>query len=270
LNPLPFLFAYQLAETKVLSDIHFSAYALGDLEPPYSAESQWIASSREGAIEGIALEYHGLIPPVVFLMGSSPAISALLMSQTLPQLFSFASPLDIDGLLACYYKLSPMYQMYRMRTNKGIYVGLSSSDRKDIDCTILTEQHGQEIQDLLDEAARIDERDLRDIAYHPSMLKDGYYRGIYQEGRLIAVAGTHMVANQSRMAAIGNVAVHPEFRRRGLGTIVSDAVTKSLIANQFDLIVLNVRQNNLPALRLYRKLGYRQVTAYIEGIATRK
>jgi ribosomal protein S18 acetylase RimI-like enzyme len=157
-----------------------------------------------------------------------------------------------------------------MRTNKGIYVGLPSNDRSDVECVVLAEQHGQEIQDLLDETARTDKRDWRDIAYRPSMLKTGYYRGVYQHNMLVAVAGTHVVAHQSKMAALGNVVVHPEFRRRGLGTFVSDAVTKSLIADHFDLIMLNVWQNNLPAQRMYRKLGYKRVASYIEGIASRK
>jgi ribosomal protein S18 acetylase RimI-like enzyme len=102
------------------------------------------------------------------------------------------------------------------------------------------------------------------------MLRGGAYFGILDADRLLAVAGTHLLAPQAGMAALGNVVTRPEARGQGHGTIVSQAVTESLLARGFELIVLNVRRENHAAIRIYHKLGYYRTGDFIEGFAERR
>ena len=41
------------------------------------------------------------------------------------------------------------------------------------------------------------------------MLANGTYYGVYEDGALIAMAGTHLEAPSISIAAVGNVVTHP-------------------------------------------------------------
>ncbi|MEW6180823.1 MAG: GNAT family N-acetyltransferase [Chloroflexota bacterium] len=53
--------------------------------------------------------------------------------------------------------------------------------------------------------------------------------------------------------------VHPDFRNHGLGSLMVRHVEKDLIRRGFQRLTLNVAKNNLDALRLYLRLGFRIV-----------
>ena len=55
-----------------------------------------------------------------------------------------------------------------------------------------------------------------------------------------------------------NVAVHPDFRRRGVGAaLIAEAVAEAQAAKA-QLMILEVRRSNLGARRLYRKFGFEE------------
>ena len=56
-----------------------------------------------------------------------------------------------------------------------------------------------------------------------------------------------------------NVAVHPDFRRQGVGAQLVVALEAALRQRQVYSLSLEVRASNDPARALYEKLGFRQV-----------
>ena len=72
---------------------------------------------------------------------------------------------------------------------------------------------------------------------------------------LAGYIGSQSVLGESDMM---NVAVAPEFRRRGVGRALVQALLAALAADNHCLS-LEVRASNEPALALYRQLGFRQV-----------
>ena len=58
---------------------------------------------------------------------------------------------------------------------------------------------------------------------------------------------------------IGNVAVHPDNRRRGVGDAMLDALEHSARETQLRFLTLEVRASNSPAIGLYEKHGYDRV-----------
>jgi ribosomal-protein-alanine N-acetyltransferase len=64
-----------------------------------------------------------------------------------------------------------------------------------------------------------------------------------------------LVAEQ---AHINNLAVLPELRERGLGTHLLAAIIEEAAHLGAELMTLEVRQSNTPALRLYARSGFRQ------------
>ena len=56
-----------------------------------------------------------------------------------------------------------------------------------------------------------------------------------------------------------NVAVHPDFRRKGIAESLIDTLIQELKNRGSHALMLEVRASNAPAIALYEKLGFRQV-----------
>lgn len=102
--------------------------------------------------------------------------------------------------------------------------------------------------------------------FMPSTVDDGAYFGIYENGQLVSAAGTHVLARQEGAAAIGNVYTRRDRRGRGLARAVTLAVARTLA--DVETVVLNVRHDNTPALRLYENLGFERHCLFHEAVAT--
>jgi len=55
-----------------------------------------------------------------------------------------------------------------------------------------------------------------------------------------------------------NIAVHPQFRRSGVGGLLLKATIDEARERKADVVTLEVRRSNLPARCLYRKLAFEE------------
>ena len=99
--------------------------------------------------------------------------------------------------------------------------------------------------------------------FEPRMLDTKRYFGIRQDGKLVSVAGVHVYSARYRVAALGNITTHPDYRGRGYGRIASARVCKSLLS-EIDYIGLNVKADNTSAIRCYEKLGFETIGSFGE------
>ena len=77
------------------------------------------------------------------------------------------------------------------------------------------------------------------------------------EGEQVAgYIGSQSVMGESDMM---NVAVHPDFRRQGIGEKLILALVEQLKTFGNHSLALEVRASNEPAISLYKKLGFQQV-----------
>lgn len=60
-------------------------------------------------------------------------------------------------------------------------------------------------------------------------------------------------------AHLGNVAVAPEFRRRGIATELTKKVIEETEARAVRMVTLEVRVSNLSAIKLYRNFGFKTI-----------
>ena len=79
------------------------------------------------------------------------------------------------------------------------------------------------------------------------------YIGYFAGQRLIAFAGYWLIVDE---AHIVNVAVHPDYRRRGWGELLMRRLITLCLAAGAARMTLEVRRQNLAGCRLYRKLGF--------------
>ena len=79
---------------------------------------------------------------------------------------------------------------------------------------------------------------------------------LMQEGRALAYAGMQVVLDEG---AITNVATHPEYRRRGLGAQLFEALFLEARRRGVRAVTLEVRVSTQPAIALYEKFGFATV-----------
>ena len=73
-------------------------------------------------------------------------------------------------------------------------------------------------------------------------------------GRLAAYGGVQYVLDEGNIV---NIATHPDYRRRGYGKAVVEALIKYAKNNRLDSISLEVRESNRAAIELYSSLGFK-------------
>jgi ribosomal-protein-alanine N-acetyltransferase len=74
--------------------------------------------------------------------------------------------------------------------------------------------------------------------------------------RLAGYVGSQSVLGESDMM---NVAVHPDYRRKGIAEALCNALIEALKKKENHCLTLEVRASNEPAKVLYEKLGFIQV-----------
>jgi predicted GNAT family acetyltransferase len=149
----------------------------------------------------------------------------------------------------------------------GKHYKMALSDKaaiSDVDCSQATRLGENDLDEVLE---------LYNQAYPGSwfdsrMLNTRQYFGIRMGEKLISVAGIHVYSQKYNVAALGNIATHPHYRRRGLGTSVTARLCQSLSEN-VEHIGLNVKADNAAAISLYEKLGFEVVTSYHEYAVAR-
>jgi len=102
--------------------------------------------------------------------------------------------------------------------------------------------------------------------FYPSMVTDGVFFGVYEQGVLAAAAGTHLFAPEEDVVAIGNIYTMRGCRGRGLGRLVTSGVIEAV--KNIGTVGLNVRADNPAALHLYESLGFVRHCPFYEGLAT--
>ena len=236
------------------SDRLFAAYALCDLEDREFGKTRWGGAFEGDRLIAVALEYSGLTPQPLFVLGGPDGIEAILRDVVRPRAAYVAALPDALPAVQGVYRLDPGPPMVRMWVDRTRF-----------------RPYPADVQRLLPsdigELNRLYQ--LGFASWLPSSaIGEGVYFGIRVGGRLVAAAGTHVIGRQARLAVVGNVLTSVDYRGRGFATAVTGAVTAELLRT-CDQVVLNVRSDNPPALQAYRRLGYAEHVRFEERLAHR-
>ena len=74
-----------------------------------------------------------------------------------------------------------------------------------------------------------------------------------KDKKIIGYCGMWGVAGEGQ---INNVAIHPDFRKQGIGYEMLQYAMEKAIEKKITTFTLEVRKSNVAALNLYRKLGF--------------
>lgn len=232
-----------------------AAYAICDLEDREFAKTRWGIARDGEAVVAVVLEYRGLSPQPLFVMGDPAAVAAVLREEIHPRLAYLAADSAHLPAIARTYRIDPGPPMLRMWVNRDMF-----QPAEGIALRLLP----VEIADL----NRL--YGLGFTSWLPAeSIAQGVYYGVRVGGRLVAAAGTHVVSPAARLGVVGNVMTDPDFRGLGYAKLTTSAVTQELLRT-CDEVVLNVRSDNPPAIAAYRALGYREYCRFEERLVRRR
>ncbi|MEV0326722.1 GNAT family N-acetyltransferase [Micromonospora echinospora] len=226
-------------------------YELGDLDDFFWPYTTWF---RRG--DQVVLLYGATSPPTLLAFGRSGCAAGLgaLLAEVAPVLpervYAHLSP-GLVGALAGRFRVDGAVAHRRLAlTDVGRLAGVRAAGE------VLTGADLPELAELYAVA-------YPDNWFDPRMVETGQYLGVRVAGELAAVAGVHVWSPVFRVAAVGNVATRPGVRGRGLASAVVAALCVRL-RESVDHVALNVRADNVAALRLYERLGFTPVVGYGE------
>ncbi len=231
-------------------------YHIGDLDDFYWNYTTWIAL-KENSVKAILLLYTAVNPPVLLALSSEDKKGKLkdLLNSSLHLLpnkfYSHLTP-EIEKVLLPYYNLDSHGKYQKM-----VLSDESKSDNfKNADVIKLKPGDIKEIQYLYKES-------YPDNSFDPRMLETGTYFGIRDGSKLVSIAGVHVYSQKYKVAALGNITTHPEFRGKGFGKQVTAHLCRYLL-KKVKTIGLNVSQSNSAAIKCYEELGFKFTAPYLE------
>jgi RimJ/RimL family protein N-acetyltransferase len=243
-----------LLRTFMERDRLFAAYAICDLEDREFPRTRWAGAFAGNDLTAIGMEYSGLTPQPLFMMGDSDGIEAILREVLRPRAAYLAARSESMPAVERLYRVDQGPPMVRMWVDRAHFKPFPADVRR---------LHPGEIGEL----NRLYQ--LGFASWLPSSsIAEGVYYGIRVNGKLVSAAGTHVVSPRARLAVVGNVLTQVDHRGRGYATAVTGAVTAELL-EVCDQVVLNVRADNPPALQAYRRLGYAEHVRFEERLVHR-
>lgn len=231
-------------------------YCIGDLDDFFWPHTTWFGLAEDENILSIALLYTGLeTPTLLCFYESRPEYPLELLKRIRAELPS-----------RLYTHLSP-----------GL-TGLFKRDSKVVDFGAHYKMTLKRIPENVndDNIRRLSGGDLSSIltfytASYPGnwfdgrMLETGKYFGYFMNGMLIGIAGIHVYSEKYRIAALGNIATHPDYRGQQIAYKLTSVLCKDIKKNA-DVIGLNVKADNEFAIRCYQKAGFEVVGEYDESL----
>lgn len=223
-------------------------YALGDLDAELFANTEWF-------VPDLTLVLHLYDTTILFAIGPGSVREAL-DHVTWPVHLQVQA--DVLAEVARYATITTTKLMWRMGW-KGTALPRSIAPA-------VRRLSGDDVSALQALYADGDGTGEAPDFFFPSMVTDGVFFGVEEDGALVAAAGTHLLARDEGVAAIGNVYTRRDRRGRGLGRAVTIAVLTDLAG--IGTIGLNVRADNDAAIRMYEGLGFTRHCRFTEALAT--
>ena len=236
----------------LLKDPYQHLYELGNLHEKLFSRSEWFCAEENSEIKAMAMVHKTEDEKnnMVFLLENKNTEHAagLLrgIKAVLPAAFYAHVTRETAELLKPEYQINAPVIYDKMRISGDMLVGGSVK--------------------YPEYTYRVNANDFETVneflrAINPSaffmhaMLKTGKYFIIRKNSDIIAMAGVHFYSKETGIAAIGNVATAPEYRGKGYAGSVTASLVKDLWKD-VKYIGLNVRNDNIAAIKAYEKMGF--------------
>ena len=249
------LYDKNLIEAFLRRNVYLHIYSIGDLDDFFFPDTVWYGWEQENEIQAVALLYKASADPTLLALSEQQDVMRQLVQSIyhlLPERFyAHLSPAVAEAI---------QKQCETKSYGKHYKMGLKNRTLlDDIDCSQAIRLTEDELDDMLGLYKESYPRNW----FNERMLQTKQYFGLRLDNRLVSVAGVHVYSEQYRVAALGNIVTHSDYRGRGFGKAVTARLCQSLFEH-VDNIGLNVKADNAAAIALYEQLGFEIVSAYYE------
>ena len=232
------------------------SYHLGDLDDFFFPYCQWasIYHPTRAIIQEAVLIYSGGATTTVLMFGLSDQFSTLMsdLVDLLPPKFHGHFQESTRELLLTRYDQRDLGKYLKMKLED--LDKLKSYEKNRHQIRRLSESDLEQLKELFASAHS-------DNYFIDRMLQTGKYFGIEADSKIVSVAGVHVCSDEYKIAALGNIATHPDFRGQGMGKAVTAHLTNELAAAGMT-VCLNVSADNRSVLSVYEQLGFVSVYKY--------
>ncbi len=229
-------------------------YSIGDLDNFFWPKTIWFALNQNETINAIALLYVGMEPSTLlsFYDEESYYSSQLLekIKSILPNKLNMHLSPDLINIFGKENIIEHYGFNYKMLLNKEVNEINDKNIRK---LTIDDLQIIKNFYEISYPQNWFDER----------MLQTNKYYGYFSKNKLIGISGIHVYSEEYKVAALGNIATHPDFRGQQIGYKLTSALCFDL-QKTVDSIGLNVKSDNEYAIKCYKKIGFEIVGEFGE------
>jgi ribosomal protein S18 acetylase RimI-like enzyme len=242
-------------EAFLRKNVYLHIYSIGDLDDFFWPNTAWYGWEKGGEIQAVALLYTASPEPTLLAVSEQEDV----MWELVRSIFHI-----LPGRF--YAHLSPrvaetVEQQCKVKSyGKHYKMGMkNASHLHDIDCSRVIRLTENDLDDMLG----LYKEGYPENWFDARMLQTKQYFGLRLKNRLVSVAGIHVYSEKYKVAALGNIVTHPDYRGNGFGKSVTARLCQSLAEN-VDNIGLNVKADNAAAVAMYRKLGFEIVGTYYE------
>jgi predicted GNAT family acetyltransferase len=240
----------------LMQDMISNFFALLDLRFHRDRTKFWVALEGESNIIGYLLEYDNRI---VYLRGDPECVDELLKMTSLVRPEFNVEPAHIQTVTGFYEPTTPI----GTNRDKINVISAMEVDKKHFKLA-LTRAPKKLGADEFDALEELYGKFYEEMALGPvtreqikgtfdRCTKHGATYGIYDENDLVSFAsGTCALEDVAHIAPVYTL---PKFRRRGYATSACSALAQELL-NTNERTILFVSKNNIPALKVYRKIGF--------------
>jgi RimJ/RimL family protein N-acetyltransferase len=239
------------AETILLRDPVWNCFALADLEPPLRNYSQFPVARQDGSSEHALclILRHPIIGQVISPYGNEEGVAAILNQVALPERVLIQAQERHFPLLQRHYRPESNWRsMLRMAIPPSSQPSpsqlpappqpikqMSMADVPALEA--LYAQHGE-------------------APLSAELFARAIFFGAYEGEQIVAAGGTHVLSLKYGIAVIGYILTAPQARGQGYATAITAALVAKLFELHFSTVVLNVFEDNRPAVRIYRRLDF--------------
>lgn len=229
-------------------------YSLGDLDDVFWPNTTFYGEDLGEEVSRVTLLYRGTGLPVLLALGSEGLFGseyARFLSPLLPDpVYAHLAP-GLEDFFCADYDITAVGDHYKMSLVEP--KALRGAEAEGV--FRMNASHLPELTELYG--------GYPGNAFDPVMLSTGKYFGVRKQGVLVSVAGVHVFSSRFRVAALGNITTHPAYRNQGFARLVTTCLCQELL-DEVEIIGLNVKADNAPAIHLYQSLGFKISSKYGE------
>ena len=233
------------------------SYHIGDLDDSYFNDCQWAVDYHERArIEEAVLIYTGCQIPAVLAFGLSdrfPALLEQIVDILPPRFYCHFHPYE-----------RKIFKRYFIEHSLGTFIKMKYEN---VSKTLAGADNKIKKLDMSyrDKLIELYQKSYPENYFTEKMLLTGKYYGYLEKGKILSAAGVHVYSDDYKIAVLGNIVTDLNHRGKGLSSLVTSRLVTEL-ANENKQICLNVKKDNLPAIQVYKKLGFIEKHEYEESL----